>query len=672
MVLQEPIFIDPAGSLRAKPTPGHSEVRTENALVVFRPVPPPAQRQERRRHADGASPPDSPLSAILNASGMVVVDSDDVILSDRRIQDQVLRTGAAGVVIHRILTAGLPAQFAFVASPFFALEPISVPQNSAVHASTSSTLAPSIDPMLWPPALAQAWAPRLDEVYVPAPTDGDLQTDAGDPPPRAAGYRRVERPRSQLASPMHGLETRDLEHTASALAAPQPGTPYRLLVREASAFEDREPLRDGPALDPAPGLESTTSFLPKQLEFHYGPDKPGAMLHHVIAARVALDATATSWSVEPRVDVALRDPQHFILPAGSAILISDDDAPTTKPSPTKFKALVDLGMKWKDVLGQVPVNPPGQPPLATSIAIITTTAGDKLQYDNASSTGLRMILQVHDRLIEFTDDDQAFPMALAPVSPPAVLTPAKLPPRIFVISAVDLTPTLVSQDKQHQYDLNLILTDMGDQSNVLALPLKDVFTQVDLTDPVPPFLLWQLTPDAPSTINWNFANKNGGTFSLNFGWKVTTRKKHMADPPILFVFGTAKRSKDLVFTPPEPKVAAVVSLGLSDNTHFERTVLFGDAASPSLGAGELFLDDASVAQFRYVTADQDTVTLALPPNLALAASRRATASHRIRIIKTLLTGETVAGTHDFAIGRALESYTHDRFRPSRPDQPTIR
>ena len=127
----------------------------------------------------------------------------------------------------------------------------------------------------------------------------------------------------------------------------------------------------------------------------------------------------------------LRDPQHFIPPAGSAILISDDDAPTTKPSPTKFKALVDLSMKWKDVLGQVPVNPPGQPPLATSIAIITTTAGDKLQYDNASSTGLGMILQVHDRLIEFTDDDQAFPMVLAPVSPPAVLTPAKRPPRIL-------------------------------------------------------------------------------------------------------------------------------------------------------------------------------------------------------------------------------------------------
>ena len=82
-------------------------------------------------------------------------------------------------------------------------------------------------------------------------------------------------------------------------------------------------------------------------------------------------------------------------------------------------------------------------------------------------------------------------------------------------------------------------------------------------------MLWQFTPDAPSTINWNFANKNGGTFSLNFGWKVTTRKKHMADPPILFVFGTAKCSKDLVFTPPEPKVAAVVSLGLSDNTHFD-------------------------------------------------------------------------------------------------------
>ena len=153
MVLQEPIFIDPAGSRQA-------HARPERGPHRERPRRLPSGSTSRAASgapcfADGASPPDSPLSAILNASGMVVVDSDDVILSDRRIQDQVLRTVRPGVVIHRILTAGLPDRnFLFVASPFFALEPISVPQKFAVHASTSSL--PSIDPMLRAPAAPAA------------------------------------------------------------------------------------------------------------------------------------------------------------------------------------------------------------------------------------------------------------------------------------------------------------------------------------------------------------------------------------------------------------------------------------------------------------------------------------------------------------------------------------
>ena len=74
---------------------------------------------------------------------------------------------------------------------------------------------------------------------------------------------------------MHGLETRDLEYAVSAPAAPQPGTPYRLLVREASAFEDREPLRDGPALDPCPASNPQLRSCPSSSSFITAPISPG-------------------------------------------------------------------------------------------------------------------------------------------------------------------------------------------------------------------------------------------------------------------------------------------------------------------------------------------------------------------------------------------------------------
>jgi WD40 repeat protein len=394
------------------------------------------------------------------------------IFTQTRIRDHVLKTGSSGVVLVRALPPDTtePA-YRFFESPFF---------EYAGEQTTASVTKKPIDAeghwekqdysvdfrLLLPEEVGHLEGIETRNSYRPTRPILDPLRQNPCAPFRVLAYRRET---SDVTT--HSELTSDLE------------TVPTIQVQEATAFRCMEPLFNVPECGRRIA-KNDHLFLPPHLETRFGPDKPGAMLHHKLHAFEGLynpKRATWSWRPEPMVDTALRDPQH--IKVDGCVTASIENLRATRKATATFpKDLSEITVRWDEVIGQVELGD-----LGSKVQIVG--GGGKFELQGLEGTGERppakLIVQFNEDLIEILEKDYAVPGY-------EILTEASQP------SKAARAPKAPDDNILYIPSRVFLAANVGD----LAMPRKVSLDEVEgIATLFHPFVAFQEKGDADITIN---------------------------------------------------------------------------------------------------------------------------------------------------------------------------
>jgi WD40 repeat protein len=394
--------------------------RTDNLLVLYRPSSSDSNSDENRF-----------VFNVLSSTEQPTDDKSDTFPSTFRqrhqqYQQQLAKTGAAGVALHRSVLENGDADFGFVNSPFFSNIPLLTERRDQGEVATPFNPGRVLAP-----------------IPVKQPVSFDFRLQVPDRILQlkqllGSGYA-VETPMEDplRADPYVPLRVLRYNRSDSALNVglnPKQDSP-RLHLQEATAF------RDMPLLgQPSPSGRRATSdndhlFLPRQLEIRYAPDKPGAVMHHILRSDVGQPGDRWTWKAEPAVDAILREPQQIKLGdrvTGEIKITKCLVLPEESLPDNFFKRHFNrLTFSWDEVLGKVPIDKN----LAKSTDPWVEKRGNELVFLQPPLQG---IFQFNDDVMEIVPLDAAIPgyQVISQIDPNPQRVQYRLP-RLFAISQLD-------------------------------------------------------------------------------------------------------------------------------------------------------------------------------------------------------------------------------------------
>lgn len=555
-------------------------VQTENVLVLHQ----ARRRRDPLPRADASQVQREfvPLTGLVNlseevGSSLLTAGETLPLFTIDAIQAQIVKKGAAGLTVHRILRPQRAASFRWIASPTIdsGEEFLSSPKD---FRATSTTSPPSLDARSLQPSSAARW--RITDARALAVFESGLADDAV-----AAGWRRN-------------------------ICVTWQGNAPDLALRPSVRVVERplwDHLEEGPGWLRAPLVVTAAhakQFLPQYLDIWYASDKAGAMLIQSVGAIWQEAAANVPTGLTPPVAGCSRDPQQFIVPKGATLEVSDDPAPTWSPNPVAVGGR-DLALEWKETICTFDLTP-----LALSDSIVIHRDGTTSEYslvpDPNEERAAALISRVHEQLFATSLDTPDLPTAADGVRPR---------PEWYVVSKIgDLGSERGDDAGSARFlpklrlelvhdPLNPIIADFDDAFELVipASPrthflwkLKDVF--IDDPDPGEPDIPWYVSPSVRVS-----------AVALFF-----EEKEPFADPdnPVQLEFLRA-----IVRPAPGPALTAKTAVLLvaedSGNRVFERTCLFGDAAS---SAGTAAIDTSEI--FTFSRHDSECVTVFPPSTFA--------------------------------------------------------
>ncbi|MEK6259891.1 MAG: hypothetical protein AABP62_14825 [Planctomycetota bacterium] len=264
---------------------------------------------------------------VLKAVENKTVPDTGTTTTDAPLRDLLSKKGAAGVALLRRLDGVGVNHLRFVSSPFFdhagseseadrlqqafgrtQLDPLATRATATTAAADDQ---PTLDfRVLRPEECRRILRIEMSRRYLPGEPGQEPFRTSPCTPLRRLQFRRAL-PRDGEHNPIPDRFASD-EHPA-----------VRML--EATAFRQMKSLSFLPKTErrsveglPDPGLDSAIDprdidhlFLPRTFEVRYALDKPGAVFHQLIQARVGrLEQDQFQLTLEPATDVACREPQH--------------------------------------------------------------------------------------------------------------------------------------------------------------------------------------------------------------------------------------------------------------------------------------------------------------------------------------------------------------------------
>lgn len=257
------------------------------------------------------------------------------IFSEQAVRSHAVQLGTTGVLLKRTLDDTAQVEYQFVNSLFHALEPQTLLRNGSAG----------------PPADEGAIVVPLPQFVMP--NTATLRQYAAPP---AHPLLELTRPEEAAAAP------RTLRYRSEGLSPDDPL--WRVGVAEQTFFSDFDVNNEDDSPPVVSGATDSREFLPTDLTWRYGVDKPGATLLHRLRGILP---KAPNYVRTCPTDVVQREPQHLVAPASSSVDISE----ASFLANASFADIFDLTIEWSETLGSEPVGP-----LAGEIQLVVDAAGN--------------------------------------------------------------------------------------------------------------------------------------------------------------------------------------------------------------------------------------------------------------------------------------------------------
>lgn len=632
--------------------------QTENLLLLFRDV---IQTEDKKKVPSLYS-----LASLLNVS---TPEKEQNPLTVENIADRLEKTGSVGVAILRKQIIDLNEQtnnitYELINSPFYD-QTQSLPEYKEQLSSQLRFLLKErennkifIDPIILLPSEIKNWSFTLKNRY--------QLSNAYILPPDPLKYPKPESPSEEEYQPRGSsylsntgdLPLRSVGYEQSvttdkdALVDPNKFEHFQLI--ENPTYEESEPLWFLPNYQfnndieqPNNGDRSRGSFQPKTMAITYGIDKPGSMFIHKFQSITAIvkNDELQPLQIEPSVDFALREPQQFKTPPGAKIEIEDIKVTPVAQENDLFNKYFKLGrteLKWHDSLGEVYLskllktrNDEGKFPIPSP------------QNNSLLENVLQIVVQFDQNFLEVNDLSQVIP----------ILKSDQIPTRIYLVTRIEnLQEEFNSaEDTNQKFKLQVVFkyfdqTSNSDKTDVFKL--TDIFPEQSVSQFLVKdsalmeerqYYVWEsTTDDKREWLDLLAEDIKNPTFQLVFQNENTENPQKL---PII----QQKAIKEVQPLVLSPKMAAVVRF---DNDQIQappqRTILFGDAASPDAKSSfKLEIQKREVEDkdyldaFRFLIQDQETSTVSFTQNITLNPDGTPPSNTSFFIIKYLVGGQTL-------------------------------
>ena len=548
---------------------GLGAMRTESVMTIA-----------TRQFATGPAPAVRNLLTTTAVAPMTAGLSTEIFF-DQAVRSHAVQLGTTGVLLKRTLDEAAQVDYQFVNSPFHALEPQTLLHNGP--AGLPADHGPIVVP--------------LPQFVMP-----DAASHRQYAAPSAHPLLELMRPEEAAATP------RTLRYRSEGLSVAD--SLWRIGVAEQTLFNDFDVFDEDDSPTVIPASTDSREFLPTDLTWQYGVDKPGAVLLHRL--RGILPKSPNFVRTRP-TDVVQREPQRLVKPASSSV----DILQASFIANASFADVFDLTVKWSETLGSEPIGP-----LASDIGLSVDAAGIfKLV---AAQPVFAIFQRFGERLIKVSSD--------AP---------------------------------------DLLTTEPGEfrglaPSETYLLANFDPFTAItpaDLSTPQIPHIRWKTaaaeTVEALSDyFEWKasvavklFREKSAGAFAKALydkvnadpltKWNIVWRSPSStpADlPKLAAVFETDGNIRSVLADLQPARVAAVLRTTdlkpLFGTDRLEFTLFAGESASTAGIAADIH-GDAAALQFRLAARAREVVGVSAP-----------LAGAFVFLVKTLPTGESLAANLD--------------------------
>jgi WD40 repeat protein len=585
------------------------DLRTEDVLVLFREVAGPDATAAREVRAAGGP---RPLPSVVSVLSGTAVNTDDPLFPAERVRAAVLQAGATGMVVRRTLQLGGLARYDFEPSPFVgssqAATAVFLTSTPGRLVASPPATPPTIDQRLIAPEVVRSWTIADAPAYALRSMSFDPYREDACAPARALEFSRRGPAVPSLSKPTGS--------GAPALAC---------RVAEVPAFQEAAPLWYVPReLPPTP--TGRNQFLPCNVRLRFGPDKPGAMVQHLITPLAAqpMKGDPPRWTLGPTTELALREPQRIkvsdCVTAGVTVL---DATLTAGAFPDDLRR---LSVHWNELIGRVTFD---ARPLPATTSQLLLRAGSAYRF---SSTPFLAVVQFDQTVFALRPDDKTLPIYQLEAGGNTV----RRAPRIFLITRLPNLGNPIDFDDGtgplHFQPYVVVKSSQPLKPDGNAL-LGELFQQVAVggggSDGL---IVWEYSPTADAAKRPESPDAD----VFQFVWMATDSKgavwsaPYASGPVVLNPLGAS---------PLLPKLAAVVSQfpPPAGSPPLARTAFFGDAAPPDQAAPR-FEKVAPLYNFVLEVSDlRETVQFTRRPG-------DGSATFRLDLIKYLVPGQVVSGS----------------------------
>jgi hypothetical protein len=534
-----------------------------------------------------------PLASLINASADLssrAPGSGGDLLSSDTIQSQLLTKGAAGLAVHRLVRPGRAAVFAWVASPFAGQVAISDDPSRAAVVAAAGTAALEIDARSLQPATSAGWSLDAPCAYVLSESRHGGQ--AGD-----SGWYR------NMGLTVNGSPPADLSRLPCLRITERPLW---------NAFNEPPNWLTAPAPIGPHGFP----FVPQFVDWWATSDKAGATLFQ--SASLMFEQTGSPDLLQPSAPAMgiSRDPQQFIAPEGAGLAFLSP-LPSWAPSPV-VPGGRDVTMQWRETICRLDLSGLN---LSATLKIVLDSAAHTFSLDPDPNTkrALTLSSRVNEHLYATGLD-----VADLPIETDNLRLESERIPDLYVASPIsDVGDPRTPTGSADQFKLFVRLVLAPDGTAPLEFEFHDFFEPVAVATGT--FSLWKLdrafVQSLAQPIPWfNSPTDRVQAIELVF-------KQQVAMSPVeLILLRTVVRPSPA--SPLTAKLAFALVAEGAGTRDFERTLLFGDAAS-SQGIADI---DQALGTLIFSRQDQDAVT-AFPPSAMLAGH-----TWRLYLVKSFTSG----------------------------------
>ncbi len=549
-------------------------VQTENVFVLHSTrLPPDAELDDctriQRRFV--------PLTGLLNITETVSTSGPESppLLTIDDIRSRMLKKGATGTAVHRIVRPGERAVFRWIASPSVD-SAVLVSDTKRLVADAPRPFQPSIDLRSLQPATARCWSIVNDHQIADARGLAVFESNVADDAVEA-GWRR------NICLTWQG--------EGDELATRRPSV--RVVERPIWNDDEGQPgwLRPPIVVDRD---THDRQFLPQYLEIWGATEKAGSMFVQSVGVlwsdRNADGSSLPPMRLTPTAIGCSRDPQQFIVPEEATIEILGD--PSWSPNPVGVGGR-DLTVSWKETLCGLPLNPLE---LSDSLTIdFDLGTGDySLELQPNTERAAALISRVHERLFATTPEAPDLPIAADGVRPR---------PDLYLVSKIgNLDDPRPATNTATLLEPKVTLEFMDASLNSIH-NFRDVFVSIPS---VGTHFAWKMKDDFVNRIAWyDSPDKRVTAIALVF------TEPNTDDPEVDVVRTDVRPAPG---TPLAAKTAVILTVESGGTRIFERTCLFGDAASSE---GIAAVDARDV--FLFSRQDHEEVTVFPPASLPSGA-----------------------------------------------------